>query len=215
MSQKTLFQAVKEDHEEMYEYHDQYKRALERGDVDAQTRWYNQLRWEIARHAVGEEIVVYPLMEKYLGEKGKKLADHDREEHQSVKEQLYKLEGLKTGTQEFDGLLSRTMASLHHHNDDEEIDDLPDLEAVIGQDATKKAALNFKKTKKFVPTRTHPSAPNQPPLETFVGFLAAPIDKLKDAFASFPTEDEKEAAEEELKYRDHDAKAGREAAGST
>lgn len=66
----------------MYEYHDQYKRAKERGDVDAQTRWYHQLRWEIARHAVGEEIVVYPLMEKYLGEKGKKLADHDREEHQ-------------------------------------------------------------------------------------------------------------------------------------
>ena len=60
--------------------------------------------------------------------------------------------------------------------------------------------------------RAHPSAPNQPPLETFVGFLAAPIDKLKDAFASFPTEDEKEAAEEELEHRDHDAKAGREAA---
>lgn len=65
----------------MYEYHDQYKRARERGDVEAQTRWVNQLRWEIARHAVGEEIVVYPLMEKHLGDKGKKLADHDREEH--------------------------------------------------------------------------------------------------------------------------------------
>ena len=127
------------------------------------------------------------------------------------------------------------MASLHHHNDDEEIDDLPALEAVISQDATKEAALSFKRTKKFVPTRyvpavncvglrncwlippsfmcrAHPSAPNQPPLETFVGFLAAPIDKLKDAFASFPTEDEKEAAEEELEHRDHDAKAGRNAA---
>jgi hypothetical protein len=67
---------------QMYEYHDQYKRAGARGDVDAQTRWSNQLRWEIARHAVGEEIVVYPLMEKHMGEKGKKLADHDREEHQ-------------------------------------------------------------------------------------------------------------------------------------
>lgn len=65
----------------MYEYHDQYKRAHERGDVEAQTRWTNQLRWEIARHAVGEEIVVYPLMEKHLGEKGKQLADHDRAEH--------------------------------------------------------------------------------------------------------------------------------------
>ena len=65
----------------MYEYHDQYKRAHERGDIEAQSRWANQLRWEIARHAVGEEIVVYPLMEKHLGAKGLQLADHDRQEH--------------------------------------------------------------------------------------------------------------------------------------
>ena len=65
----------------MYEYHDQYKRARTRGDVDAQGRWARQLIWEIARHAVGEEIVVYPLMERHLGEKGKQLAAHDREEH--------------------------------------------------------------------------------------------------------------------------------------
>lgn len=66
----------------MYEYHDQYKRARERGDMPAQERWVRQLTWEIARHAVGEEIVVYPLMEKHLGDQGRKLADHDRKEHQ-------------------------------------------------------------------------------------------------------------------------------------
>ena len=65
----------------MYEYHDQYKRSHDRGDVEAQSRWANQLRWEIARHAVGEEIVVYPLMEKHLGEEGLLLANRDREEH--------------------------------------------------------------------------------------------------------------------------------------
>ena len=65
----------------MYEYHDQYERARHRGDVDAQARWTRQLTWEVARHAVGEEIVVYPLMEKYLGEKGNQLANHDRQDH--------------------------------------------------------------------------------------------------------------------------------------
>lgn len=39
--------------------------------------------------------------------------------------------------------------------------------------------------------RAHPSAPNHPPLETLAGFLAAPIDKLKDAFSKFPTEEMK------------------------
>ncbi|KAI0071351.1 hypothetical protein K474DRAFT_1607084 [Panus rudis PR-1116 ss-1] len=195
----------------MYEYHDQYKRARERGDVGAQERWAHQLRWEIARHAVGEEIVVYPLMEQHLGDKGKQLADHDREEHIRVKEDLYKLEGMNAGTEEFDALLTKMMAQLHHHNDDEEIDDLPLLEPKIGEEGSKQAAQSFKQTKKFVPTRAHPAAPNQPPMETLAGFLAAPIDKLKDAFASFPTEEEMKDAKAELKTRDHDAAAGRAA----
>jgi hypothetical protein len=42
---------------------------------------------------------------------------------------------------------------------------------------------------------THPSFPDKPPYETFLGFLAAPIDKLQDYFATFPTEEMKEEAE--------------------
>lgn len=64
----------------MYEYYDLYQKA--HGNADAQERWARQLIWEVARHAVGEEIVVYPLMEQYMGADGVKQADHDREEHQ-------------------------------------------------------------------------------------------------------------------------------------
>ena len=64
----------------MYEYYDQYIKAS--GNTDTQARWARQLIWEIARHAVGEEIIVYPLMEKFLGERGLKLTNKDREEHQ-------------------------------------------------------------------------------------------------------------------------------------
>jgi hypothetical protein len=63
----------------MYEYYDAYKSA---SDVDTKTRWANQLIWEVARHAVAEEIVVYPLMEKHLGQQGVELANGDRTEHQ-------------------------------------------------------------------------------------------------------------------------------------
>ena len=72
---------------------------------------------------------------------------------QTVKQQLYKLEGMQPGTHEYYALLNKMMASLHHHNDDEEVDDLPLLEPVIGEAASKEAALNFKRTKKFVPSR--------------------------------------------------------------
>jgi hypothetical protein len=37
--------------------------------------------------------------------------------------------------------------------------------------------------------RPHPSASNKPPYETVVGFLVMPIDKVKDMFFKFPTEE--------------------------
>lgn len=67
---------------QMYDYYDKYVEAGSRSDKDAQERWSRQLIWEVARHAVGEEIVVYPLMEKHLGQRGLELADEDRAQHQ-------------------------------------------------------------------------------------------------------------------------------------
>ena len=64
----------------MYTYFDNYNKAA--GDADAQSRWAHQLTWEVARHAVGEEIVVCPLFEKYLGHKGAQFAEEDRADHQ-------------------------------------------------------------------------------------------------------------------------------------
>ncbi|KAJ7356460.1 hypothetical protein DFH08DRAFT_688907, partial [Mycena albidolilacea] len=145
-----------------------------------------------AQHVVGEGIILYPLMEKHLGAEGLKLTDHDREEHQHVKEMLSTMESLTPGTDEYDKILERMMVSLHHH-DDEEIKDLPLVEPHLGEDANKEAALQFSLTKKFVPTRAHPGAPNKPPFETLAGFLLVPIDKLRDEFTKFLTEEMKEA----------------------
>ncbi|KAF5344596.1 hypothetical protein D9758_013922 [Tetrapyrgos nigripes] len=185
----TLTAKIKEDHQEMYEYYDNYVKAS--GDRDTQTRWANQLFWEVARHAVGEEIVVYPLMEQHLGQKGIELADQDRKEHQYVKEKLHALEGMAAGTPEFDSTLKAVMDHLHKHNDSEEREDLPRLEPALGTEGSKAAGQSFSRTKMFVPTHAHPSFPNKPPYETLAGFMALPADRLKDLFLKFPTEEMK------------------------
>ena len=77
---------------------------------------------------------------------------------QQVKQDLYRLESLSPGTEEYHKLIEDMMARLHHHNDDEEIKDLPALEAVISKESSKEAALSFKKTKKIVPTRSVPAS---------------------------------------------------------
>ena len=42
------------------------------------------LVWNLARHAISEELTVYPAMEKHLGEKGKELTKTDFAQHQAV-----------------------------------------------------------------------------------------------------------------------------------
>jgi len=191
-----LLKTIAFDHREMYEYYQQYLDST--GNLDNQKRWSNQLFWTIATHSVGEELAVYPLLEKHLGEEGKKLAEHDREDHQYVKDRVYKLEGMRPGTEEFDALLKDTMAHLRTHGDSEEQEDLPSLEKAIGVDASVSAARDFQRAKKMAPTHSHPSAPAKPPGETVAGFLSLPMDKLKDMFMKAPTEDMKREAASNL-----------------
>lgn len=77
----TVSETIKHDHQELDEY---YNNILAATDDDTKTRWQNQFTWELARHSIGEEIVVYPAMEK-LVPNGKELADHDRDMHNNVR----------------------------------------------------------------------------------------------------------------------------------
>ena len=81
------------------------------------------------------------------------------------------------------------MNDLRGHIKDEENKDLPALEAALtkaGKPASERLASSFERTKMFVPTRSHPSAPDKPPFETVAGLMAAPLDKLSDMFRKFP-----------------------------
>lgn len=78
------------------------------------------------------------------------------------------------------------MADLSAHIKEEEDDDLPALDSGLSADESTSMAKSFGRTKAFVPSRSHPSAPDKPPFETVVGLLAAPIDHLADLFRKFP-----------------------------
>ncbi|WVQ99804.1 hypothetical protein IAU59_006946 [Kwoniella sp. CBS 9459] len=156
----TVSDVLKHDHRELEEY-------------------YNSI--------LSEELVVYPAMEKYL-QNGKQMADKDRQEHQEAKELLYKFQQLTPDNAEFESTLKKLMSELKDHIKGEEEDDLPQLEKALPTGESSDLAANFQRTKKFVPTRSHPSAPDKPPFETVAGLLAAPMDKLGDLFRRFPKE---------------------------
>ncbi|EFI28729.1 hypothetical protein CC1G_13755 [Coprinopsis cinerea okayama7 len=74
----SLAEAIMSDQDDILVYADEFRRHV--GNDDKQARWGNQLTWAIARYNVGEEIVLYPLLEEFLGGQGKKFADMDRKD---------------------------------------------------------------------------------------------------------------------------------------
>ncbi|CAI4213072.1 unnamed protein product [Parascedosporium putredinis] len=68
---------IKQDHREIQEAYD---KILSAKDHAEKIQWRNQFTWELARHSIGEELMLYPAFEKYVRD-GKSMAARDREEH--------------------------------------------------------------------------------------------------------------------------------------
>lgn len=82
--------------------------------------------------------------------------------------------------------LTSLMDDLSKHILEEERDDLPRLDNALTSRESESLSRQFERTKLFVPTRSHPMAPDRPPFETAVGLMTAPIDRLADIFRKFP-----------------------------
>ncbi|KAJ5936537.1 hypothetical protein N7466_002987 [Penicillium verhagenii] len=173
---------IKKDHREIQS---SYENIINASKETEKTRWQNIFTWELARHSIAEELVVYPAFDKYVSG-GVELAKKDRQEHQSVKEQLKKFQNLNSSDSQFLPTLKALMQDLSRHITEELADDLPKPEEVLSQEESEEYSISFGKTKMIVPSRSHPSAPNKPPYETAVGLLAAPIDHLSDLFRRWP-----------------------------
>lgn len=74
-------EAIGKDHQYLDECYEKIKAA---NTLDDKIRWRNMLSWNLARHAISEELTVYPAMEKWLGEEGKALTKDDFAQHQAV-----------------------------------------------------------------------------------------------------------------------------------
>ncbi|CAF4872041.1 unnamed protein product, partial [Rotaria sp. Silwood1] len=160
--------------------------TLAEDNLDEQQRWANEFRWELARHIVAEELILYPALQKYLDTEGKKLAHQNRAEHQEIKDLLHKLETASVSNPDYRTTFDQIVDFFTYHIAGEEENDYPKLEKAITAEQNDSLARSYDRTKMFAPTRSHPNAPNTPPFETVVGLITAPIDKLQDLFDKFP-----------------------------
>ncbi|KAI4119157.1 MAG: hypothetical protein LQ338_007315 [Usnochroma carphineum] len=183
----TISEAIGEDHKALDLYAENIRSARSTED---KIKWRNQFTWALARHAISEELTMYPAMEKHLGEEGLRLTNKDREQHQAVKEDLYKLQSLSPDSESFFPLLDRLMTDLHDHIHHESHEDIPRLEEKLSREESQALARSFERTKLVTPTRSHPSAPNRPYFENLAAMLAAPIDRFQDLLRAWPDQEE-------------------------
>ncbi|KAI4634237.1 uncharacterized protein J4E87_001409 [Alternaria ethzedia] len=184
----TISEAITQDHRKLETY---YKEIINNPtDIDHATRYGNQFTWELARHSVAEELLVYPAMEKYMGAKGKAHAELDRKQHHEVKILLKEFQNMDPASSTYIPQLKKIWSLLSVHIAEEEGSDLPALEAALSSSENRgnseSLAKNFGRTKMFVPSRAHPSAGENPYFEGPMGMLAAPIDHIADIFRKFP-----------------------------
>ncbi|MBZ5487838.1 hemerythrin domain-containing protein [Halomonas aquamarina] len=134
---------------------------------------------EVMRHAVAEEMYVYPAMEQHI-ENGKQEVEHDKKEHDELVKVMKKLEDVDPLRPEFMALAKEMEKQLRHHIDDEESEQFPKLRASIPGDELIDLGDKVTNAKKLAPTRPHPSAPHSELFHKSVGPGVGMIDRLLD-----------------------------------
>jgi len=134
---------------------------------------------ELVRHAVAEEMYVYPVMRKYLDD-GDEAVAHDVEEHKELEQTMKELEAAEVSSTEFDGALRRLEELLADHVQDEETEQFPELRRRVPADELSELAGKVETAKKLAPTRPHPGAPNNELFHKLVGPGVGLVDRLRD-----------------------------------
>ncbi|KAJ3156839.1 hypothetical protein HK101_001482, partial [Irineochytrium annulatum] len=168
-------------------------------DPDTAGLWFNQFLWKLSRHSVGEELVLYPLLES-IDAKGAEMANSSRKAHQDLKELLVEVQGI-TDPHTLNHKMNSVMTQLMEHMKQEEDEELVYLRDHVSEAKRTEAGWKYKMSKTVGPTRPHPAVPagTPPALKLAIEGMMTPIDKLRDMFTAFPNSQEAAKIEEKHK----------------
>ncbi|HET8599280.1 MAG TPA: alpha/beta hydrolase fold domain-containing protein [Segeticoccus sp.] len=149
---------------------------LEAGRGDRRTL-ADQVSYELALHAYGEETVMYPgFVEVGMVEDSEEAHD----DHADMKKHVTTLDGADPGDEKFEDALLELIRDVRHHAPEEEHEMLPPFRRHVGSAQMGQLGHTFTEAKRNAPTRAHPHAPDEGVKEQGAGVLAAPLDKLRD-----------------------------------
>ncbi|WP_138445052.1 hemerythrin domain-containing protein [Sinomonas susongensis] len=142
---------------------------------------------EVMRHAVAEEMYVYPAVEEHVPN-GAEEVEHDKHEHQEIVELMKRLEGIDSEDPSFLVTVRELDQLLRHHANDEETDQFPKLRASIPADKLVDLGKKVENAKRLAPTRPHPEAPHSELFHKTLGAGVGLVDRLRDKLSGRHTE---------------------------
>jgi hemerythrin superfamily protein len=134
---------------------------------------------ELVRHAVAEEMYVYPAMREHLPD-GEEVVKHDIEEHKDLERTMKELEDVDAGDPRFEQLVGELRSKLQHHVEDEENEQFPKLRARVPHETLVELREKVDTAKKLAPTRPHPDAPRSEVFHKLVGPGVGLVDRARD-----------------------------------
>jgi hemerythrin-like domain-containing protein len=134
---------------------------------------------EVMRHAVAEEMYVYPAVEEHVPD-GAEEVEHDKREHQEIVELMKRLEGVDAADPSFISLVKELEGKLRHHAHDEEAEQFPKLREHVPAEKLVELGEKVQMAKKLAPTRPHPHAPHSELFHKTIGPGVGMVDRLLD-----------------------------------
>ena len=134
---------------------------------------------EIMRHAVAEEMFVYPAIKKHVPN-GAAEVEHDKEEHQEIVLAMKQMEDVEASDPRFMEGVVRLRDLLIEHAGSEEGEQFPKLRAHIPREELLEMGGKVEAAKALAPTRPHPSAPHSALFHKLVGPGVGFVDRLRD-----------------------------------
>ncbi|BBI62783.1 hemerythrin [Vreelandella sulfidaeris] len=163
------------DHKEMMELAGQIKRS---SNIEERRDTTETLIAEVMRHAVAEEMYVYPVIEKSIPN-GTEEVEHDKQEHDEIVQVMKQLEDCNAADPLFMERVEKLEGLLSHHADDEESEQFPKMRKHISGEQLTELGKRWRRPK-MAPTRPHPSAPHSELFHKSVGAGVGMVDRLRD-----------------------------------
>jgi len=164
------------DHQEMIELFGQIEREP---DVGQRRNLADTLIAEVMRHAVAEEMFVYPAVKEHVPNGAEEVA-HDKQEHDEIVRMMKRIEDVDASDPAFLELVRQLETQLRHHANDEETDQFPQLRLNIPREKLVDLGKKVQNAKKLAPTRPHPHAPHSELFHKTVGPGVRMVDRLRD-----------------------------------